>query len=218
MRLLLLLSFLLSSPTWARYYEFTLSKYDGSTDAEFLGVPATHEFYYLDVNVPWGLIGATLTFDPADPETITITAKTRGIAQGYRFYAVDSLDSQERMQIASNYGDDDQSSPFTISSGDSQFLTFDSDIEGEEGWAKISYDKDSGLQIISQNEIPRPKEPTIYFANDRVFIEPSAWTLIGVVQRSSDLENWKSIGGPGANVSIPMSEISGPIFFRIICP
>ena len=195
MRLLLFLSILLSSPALARYYEITLEKYDGSSDAEFLGVPATNEFYYLDVNVPWGLIGATLTFDPADPadpadpENVTISARTWGIAQGYRFYAVDSLDSEERQQIASNHGDHDLSAPFTMSSGSTQFLTFNSDIEGEEGWVHISYDKDSGLSIVSQNGVTPPRAPIMTFTNGRVVIEDSDFNLLSVIQQSSDLKN-----------------------------
>jgi hypothetical protein len=192
MRLLLFLSILLSSPALARYYEITLEKYDGSCDAEFLGVPATNEFYYLDVNVPWELIGATLTFDPADPadpENVTISARAWGIAQGYRFYAVDSLDSEERQQIASNHGDHDLSAPFTMSSGSTQFLTFNSDIEGEEGWVHISYDKDSGLSIVSQNEVTPPRAPIMTFTNGRVVIEDSDFNLISVIQQSSDLKN-----------------------------
>ncbi len=218
MRLFLFLSILLSSPALARYYEITLEKYDGSSDAEFLDVPATNEFYYLDVNVPWGLIGATLTFDPADPEIVTIAARTWGVAQGYRFYAVDSLDSEERQQIASNQGDHDLSEPFTISSGSTQFLTFDSTIEGEEGWVQIGYDKDSGLSIVSQNEVTPPRAPIMTFTNGRVIVEDSDFNLISIIQQSSNLKNWTTIGEPGISVSLPMSEISGPLFFRVICP
>ena len=37
-----------------------------------------HEVYYLDVNVPWGLIAVFLSFDPADSETITIFTRYVG--------------------------------------------------------------------------------------------------------------------------------------------
>lgn len=215
MRLLLFLSVLLSSSALARYYEFELNEATDPTDKEFFGIPENHEVYYLDVNVPWGLIAVSLSFDSADSEIITIFTRYVGIAQGYQFYAVDSLKSEERQQISSNSGDDEQSSPFTISSGGSQLITFDSDIIGEEGWVQIGYDKDEGLRIISQNENPRPREPEFSISNGHLFITPSR---LGIIQQSSDLKNWTNISIQGGAATLIMSKLRGPIFFRDLCP
>ena len=115
----------------------------------------------------------------------------------------------------SNSGDDEQSSPFTISSGGSQLITFESDIIGKEGWVQIGYDKDEGLRIISQNENPRPREPEFSTSNGHLFITPSH---LGIIQQFSDLKNWTNISIQRGTVTLMRSKFRGPIFFRELCP
>ncbi|MDB4713201.1 hypothetical protein OAF41_00425 [bacterium] len=213
MRLFLLISAILSSSALARYYEFNLTEVNDDRDS--YGIPEGHEVYLLDVDVPWGLIAVYFSYDPADSGMVTISTQYLGIAQAYQFYAIDSPTSDDRLQISSNAGDDELSSPFTISSGDSQFITFESEILGEAGWVQIAYDKDEGLSIISQNENPTPREPEIPFGNGRVFVTASH---LGIIQQSSDLRNWTNVSSQGGSVTLIMSQLSGPVFFRELCP
>lgn len=212
----LFLLILLTIPLAARYYEFSLDRISDDPDDNFweFYIPEGHTGYELNVAVPWGLIGAILTYDSTHPEEISVSADAPYIAQGYRFYSVDSPASPDRNLIASNSGDGQPTAPFTISSGRTQYLVFEEE-NIQTGWVQIAYEQDSGLRIISQSETPPPREPDFYIRNGTITVSPSD---VGTIQQSTDLVNWTTVGTLGNSVRLLLSSTPGPIFFREICP
>ncbi len=82
---------------------------------------------------------------------------------------------------------------------------------GEAGWVQIGYEKDERLRIISLNENLTPREPEISIWKGRIFEHHRIW-------ESTDLKTWTYVSEQAESMSLLMSQFSGPVFFRELCP